>query len=182
MIISQLALRNGQNRVVEHSGLENNAYLCGMNFTSQMRYNPETGEYEKYLCQTTDDLFKPTNRIMLFDLTNFYFEGRKDGSRKARFGRSKEKRSDCKLLVLALCINTEGFIRYSAVLEGNTTDPKSLPDMVDRLIATNPTGDTGDQKVLVVIDAGIASQDNLDLIKQKKMPFRKIKVCRTQSP
>ena len=127
----------------------------------------EKAKIEKYLCQTTDDLFKPTNRIMLFDLTNFYFEGRKDGSRKARFGRSKEKRSDCKLLVLALCINTEGFIRYSSVLEGNTADPKSLPDMVDKLIATNPAGGTDDQKVLVVIDAGIASQDNLDLIKAK---------------
>ena len=122
---------------------------------------------EKYLCQTTDDVFKPTNGIMLFDLTNFYFEGRKEGSRKARFGRSKEKRSDCKLLVLALCINTDGFIRYSSVLEGNTADPKSLPDMVDKLIATNPTGAGDDQKVLVVIDAGIASQENLDVIRQK---------------
>ena len=65
------------------------------------------------------------------DLTNFYFEGRKDASKKAQYGRSKEKRSDCKLLVLALAINTDGFIRYSAVLEGNTADPKSLPDMVD---------------------------------------------------
>ena len=127
----------------------------------------EKMKIEKYLCQTTDDLFRPTNRIMLFDLTNFYFEGRKDGSRKARHGHSKEKRSDCKLLVLALAINTDGFIRYSAILEGNTADPKSLPDMVDKLIATNPVGADPDQKVLVVIDAGIASQENLDLIKEK---------------
>lgn len=122
---------------------------------------------EKYLCHTTDDLFKPTKRIMLFDLTNFYFEGRKEHSRKAQFGRSKEKRSDCKLLVLALAINTDGFIRYSAVLEGNTADPKSLPDMVEKLVATNPTGASPDQKVLVVIDAGISSKENLELIKAK---------------
>ena len=122
---------------------------------------------EDHLCRRTDSLFNVTNRIALFDLTNFYFEGRKDASKKAQYGRSKEKRSDCKLLVLALCINTDGFIRYSAILEGTTADPKSLPDMVDRLIATNPAGGTDDQKVLVVIDAGIASQDNLDLIKAK---------------
>ena len=127
----------------------------------------EKARIEKYLCRTTDDLFRPTNRIMLFDLTNFYFEGRKEGSKKARFGRSKEKRSDCKLLVLALAVNTDGFIRYSAILEGNTSDPKSLPDMVDRLIATNPVDVPDDRKVLVVIDAGIASQENLDLIKSK---------------
>ena len=39
--------------------------------------------------------------------------------------------------------------------------------MVDKLIATKPAGGGDDQKVLVVIDAGIASQENLDLIKQK---------------
>ncbi|MDY6348522.1 MAG: hypothetical protein SPL42_08885, partial [Bacteroidales bacterium] len=47
--------------------------------------------------------------------------------------RSKEKRGDCKLLVLALCVNTAGFPRYSEILEGNTSDPKSLPEMVKRL-------------------------------------------------
>lgn len=104
---------------------------------------------------------------MLFDLTNFYFEGRKEASLKAKFGRSKEKRTDCKLLVLALAINTDGFIRYSEVLEGNTADPKSLPDMIDKLIAKNPVSTNSEDKVLVVIDAGISSQKNLDLIKEK---------------
>ena len=131
------------------------------------RFLEEKTRIERYLCHTTDDLFKPTNRIMLFDLTNFYFEGRKENSKKAQFGRSKEKRTDCKLLVLALAINTDGFIRYSAILEGNTADPKSLPDMVDKLIAQNPAGANPEEKVLVVIDAGISSQENLDLIKAK---------------
>lgn len=131
------------------------------------RFLEEKTRIEKYLCHTTDDLFKPTNRIMLFDLTNFYFEGRKDNSKKAQFGRSKEKRTDCKLLVMALAINTDGFIRYSAILEGNTADPKSLPDMVDKLIAQNPAGANAEEKVLVVIDAGISSQENLNLIKKK---------------
>ena len=38
---------------------------------------------EKHLCQRTDSLFNLTNRIVLFDLTNFYFEGRKAQSQKA---------------------------------------------------------------------------------------------------
>lgn len=122
---------------------------------------------ESYLCQKTDNLFDFTNRVMLFDLTNCYFEGRKEQSKKAAFGRSKEKRSDCKLLVLALCINVDGFIRYSSILEGNTADPASLPDMVDKLIAKNPIAPNMDEKVLVVIDAGISSEDNLKLIKEK---------------
>ena len=122
-------------------------------------------ELERHLCRRTDSLFNLTNRIMLFELTNFYFEGSKRQSAKAKFGRSKEKRSDCKLLVLALAINTEGFIRYSSILEGNTTDPQSLPDMVERIIARNPVSRNPEEKVLVVVDAGIATEANLQLLK-----------------
>lgn len=120
---------------------------------------------ESHLCRKTDDLFNITNRIAIFDLTNFYFEGRKEGSRKAQFGRSKEKRSDCKLLVLALCINREGFIRYSSILAGNTADPSSLPDMVDTLNAKTRVADDPKDKVLVCLDAGIATEENLQRIK-----------------
>jgi len=123
-------------------------------------------ELEDHLCRRTDSLFNVSNRLVLFDLTNFYFEGRKDASVKAKFGRSKEKRSDCKLLVLALCINAEGFIRYSSILAGNTADPDSLPNMIDTLSSkTRVPSSNGNQKTLVVIDAGIATEDNLEKIK-----------------
>lgn len=122
---------------------------------------------ENHLCKKTDDLFNATNRIAIFDLTNFYWEGRKDGSQKAQFGRSKEKRSDCKLLVLALCINQEGFIRYSSILAGNTADPNSLPDMIDTLYAKSRVPNNPKEKVLVCLDAGIATDDNLQKIKDK---------------
>ena len=124
-------------------------------------------QLESHLCRKTDNLFNITNRIAIFDLTNFYFEGRKDGSRKAQFGRSKEMRSDCKLLVLALCINKEGFIRYSSILAGNTADPNSLPDMVDTLHAKTRVPNDPKDKVLVCLDAGIATEDNLQKIKEK---------------
>lgn len=122
-------------------------------------------ELERHLCAVTDNLFNQRNRIVLFDLTNFHFEGAKRSSAKARFGRSKEKRSDCRLLVLALCINTDGFIRYSEVLPGNTADPRSLPAMVDGLMERSPVKDS--DKTLVVIDAGIATEENLALLKGK---------------
>ena len=88
-------------------------------------------------------------------------------ARKLGFGRSKEKRFDCKLVVLALCVNAEGFIRYSSILEGNTSDPSSLPNMIDNLIAKNPTSTNPNEKVLVVLDAGISTEENLKLIKDK---------------
>ncbi len=121
-------------------------------------------ELERHLCNRVDNLFNLENRIVLFDLTNFYFEGSKEHSKKAKYGRSKEKRDDCKLLVLALSINREGFIRYSEFLEGNIADCKTLPDMVDRLIVKSSSQT---RKTLVVIDAGIATEDNLALLKKK---------------
>lgn len=75
--------------------------------------------------------------------------------------------SDCRLLVLALAINTEGFIRYSSILAGNTADPDSLPAMVDGIISKNPVSPNPHQKVMVVIDAGIATEANLELLKER---------------
>ena len=116
---------------------------------------------EAHLSCTTTHLFNLTNKIVLFDLTNTYFEGQKRNSLKARRGRSKEKRSDAKLPVLAPGINPDGFIKYSTILEGNASDPASLPDMVEKLAKQTVTGP---EKVPVVPDAGIATKENLSLI------------------
>lgn len=58
-------------------------------------------DLEKYLSKKTNELFSLENKIILYDLTNFYFEGSMRKSDVAQFGRSKEKRSDAKLIVLA---------------------------------------------------------------------------------
>jgi hypothetical protein len=117
---------------------------------------------EQHLSVRTNELFDIEDKIMLYDLTNTYFEGRKDGSKLAQYGRSKEKRSDAKLVVLALVINPEGFIKYSSILEGNMADPKTLEGMINKLrIKTSSSA----SKALVVIDAGIATDSNLAMIK-----------------
>ena len=119
---------------------------------------------EQHLSVRTNELFDIEDRIVLYDLTNTYFEGRKVGSKLAKFGRSKEKRSDAKLVVLALVVNPEGFIKYSSILEGNMADSKTLAQMIDNLrIKTS----SSTQKALVVIDAGIATDENLQMIKDK---------------
>jgi hypothetical protein len=126
-------------------------------------YN-EKEALEQYLSFRTNELFDIEDRIMLYDLTNTYFEGRKMGSKLAKFGRSKEKRSDAKLVVLALVVNPEGFIKYSAILQGNMSDPATLEDMIENLrIKTSSSA----KKALIVMDAGIATEDNLQMVKAK---------------
>lgn len=128
---------------------------------------------EKHLSQKTNELFDLQDKIYLYDLTNTYFEGRKVKSEIAKFGRSKEKRSDCKLVVLALVVNVEGFIKYSNIFEGNMTDNQSLPKIIDNLRAQTST----EKRAVVVIDAGIATDDNLELIKAKGYDY----VCVSRS-
>jgi len=123
---------------------------------------------ERHLSVRTNELFDIEDKIMLYDLTNTYFEGRKVDSSLAQFGRSKEKRSDAKLIVLGMVVNPEGFIKYSSILEGNIADSKTLAGMIDNLrIKTS----TSAKKALVIIDAGIATEDNLSLIKEKGFDY-----------
>jgi transposase len=115
------------------------------------------------LSKRTNELFDLQDTIYIYDLTNTYFEGQQKDSTLAQFGRSKEKRGDCKLIVLALVVNTEGFIKYSQLFEGNLTDSKSLLRIIEELSArTSAT----QRKPTVVMDAGIATEDNVLLLRK----------------
>ncbi len=119
-------------------------------------------ELEQHLSIKTNEIFDIQDRIMLYDLTNTYFEGEKRNSKLAQFGRSKEKRSDAKLVVLALVVNIYGFIKYSSIHAGNFSDTADLETVIDNLDYVR-----GKAKPIVVIDAGIATNDNLKLIRKK---------------
>lgn len=118
---------------------------------------------EQHLCTKTNELFDLKDKIVFYDLTNTYFEGRKVKSQLAQFGRSKEKRSDCKLVSLALVVNAQGFVKYSKIYEGNIYEAHTLAAIVDAL-ATNTSFAA---KPIVVIDAGIADEANLLMLKGK---------------
>ena len=128
---------------------------------------------QKHLSNRTNDLFDLEDKIILYDLTNTYFESEKRNSNLAKFGRSKEKRKDAKLVVLALVVNVEGFIKYTSILEGNTADSGTLPAMIEKLSEHTCSNDA-----VVVLDAGIASEENLNLIAAKG--YKYVCVSRTK--
>jgi hypothetical protein len=134
----------------------------------------EKDKLEIYLSKKTNELFDLEDKIILYDLTNTYFEGSKRSSELARFGRSKEKRSDCPLIVLALVVNVEGFIKYSSILKGNIADCETLISMIDNLRTVTSTNE---KRAIVVIDAGIASVENLEKLKEKGYDY----VCVSRS-
>jgi len=110
----------------------------------------------------TMDIFGLEDTMMIYDLTNTYFEGRKLTSIMAQFSRSKEKRSDCKLTTISAVVNKQGFLQYSKIMEGNISEPGTLLDMIKQL--NSRSGHNKLDKVLV-IDAGIVTEDNLTALR-----------------
>ena len=125
-------------------------------------------DLEKHLSKRTNELFDLTDKIILYDLTNTYFEGSMRSSKKAKFGKSKEKRNDARLIVLAVVVNTEGFLKYSQIFEGNIADSKTLKQIICEL--SSRTSST-QRHPIVVLDAGIATEDNLKLLKQHNFDY-----------
>lgn len=131
-------------------------------YKSALKLSSVKEKLEHHLSQKTNELFDIQDKIMLYDLTNTYFEGEKRNSALAKYGRSKEKRSDCKLVVLALVVNIFGFIKHSSIHEGNFSDSKDIEKVIASLDYV-----TGINKPVVVLDAGIATKENLAIIRDK---------------
>lgn len=111
---------------------------------------------EAFLYARERTLFEFEEVITLYDLTNTYFEGTGQGNANAALGKSKEKRSDCPLVTLALVLDGSGFPKRSEVFTGNASEPQTLAQMVGKL-AEEKTG----SPPTVVLDAGIATEENI---------------------
>jgi len=110
-------------------------------------------------------LFSLKRRCFLFDLTNTYFEGTAAQNGIAQYGKSKEKRTDCPLVALALMVDENGFPVYSRVYEGNTSEPGTLKEVIEDLKQKNKVFALG-QKPIMIMDRGIATKKNLAFLQE----------------
>lgn len=118
-------------------------------------------EMENYLHRRVCTMFDIEDRILLFDLTNTYFEGKMEDSAICRRGHSKEKRDDCKIVVLAAVVNTDGLLVRTEIFEGNRQDVTTLQEVIGSLEENLDTS-----KHLVVMDAGFCSAANLAWLRE----------------
>lgn len=125
-------------------------------------------QLEKHLSSKTNELFDLQDTIVFYDLTNTYFEGRKVNSRIAAYGRSKEKRSDAKIVSMAAVINAEGFLKYSKIYKGNISDSDTLETTINDL--SKQTSSVS-RKPFIVMDAAFATKDNLEMLTQKEYKY-----------
>jgi transposase len=114
---------------------------------------------QEHLFGAACSMFGLAQTITLYDLTNTYFEGVAAGVSKAKRGHSKECRSDCPLVTLAMALDASGFVRRVQFFAGNASEPATLKGMLTGLAAA--PGAT------VVMDAGIAAQANLSWLREQ---------------
>jgi len=120
-----------------------------------------------HLRQRWQDLFGASFEVLLYDLTSTYFESAPpdDEDDKRRYGYSRDKRSDCVQVVIALIVTPEGFPLAYEVLPGNTADCKTLRGALRKIEAQY-----GKAQRIWVMDRGIPTEEVLAEMRQADPP------------
>jgi transposase len=112
----------------------------------------------KFLVRRWGELFGAKFDVLLYDLTSTYFETDEDrGPDDLRqFGYSRDKRGDCRQVVIALIVTPEGFPLSYEVMGGGTADSTTLSGFLDRIEHRY-----GRANRIWVMDRGIPTEDSL---------------------
>ncbi|WP_207636009.1 IS1634 family transposase [Desulfofarcimen acetoxidans] len=127
-------------------------------------------QIEQGLRSNEISLFSLNTTLFLYDLTNTYFEGSCQNNELAARGKSKEKRTDCPLVTLALVVDQYGFPVFSQIYSGNQSEPQTLEEILNQ-VYTDGGLVFHDILPTIVMDRGIATKENIELIKSKKYPY-----------
>ncbi len=129
---------------------------------------------KKHLIYKEREYFNLERTVLLYDLTNTYFEGTALENPKSKRGYSKHKRNDCPQIVVGMVFDNNGFEAGHKIFEGNRNDATTITDMLSEL--KNAVGQTNDVlldtlKPIVILDGGIATKKNLLLLKSEGFSY-----------
>ncbi len=109
-----------------------------------------------WLKQKWAELFAADFEVLLYDLTSTYFEGEMEENPKAKRGYSRDSRPDCLQVVIALVVTPDGFPLAYEVMDGNTSEHKTLLPFLDHIEKTY-----GKARRVWVMDRGIPTEATL---------------------
>jgi Transposase DDE domain len=115
------------------------------------------------------DLFNASFEVLLYDLTSTYFAAEPPLSEddKRRFGYSRDKRSDCVQVVIALVVTPQGFPLAYEVLAGNTADNTTLRAFLQKI-----ESQYGKARRIWLMDRGIPTEEVLDGMRASDPPVQ----------
>ena len=125
------------------------------------RLLPHKEALEEHLRERFGALFGITYDLLLYDVTSTYFEGEATDNSQARRGYSRDKRSDCKQVCIALVVTREGIPLGYEVFDGNRQDQTTVKEMVEQMERRYGLADR-----IWVMDRGMASADNMAFLRQ----------------
>ena len=131
------------------------------------RLHPQREGIERELAEREKSLFNLDDSIFLYDLTSTYFEGEGSANPQAKRGYSRDKRPDCKQVVVGLVLDREGFPKAHEVFDGNTQDRESVDHMLD--VLEKRTGKR--PGATVIVDRGMAYDENLAKIQARRYHY-----------
>jgi len=106
-------------------------------------------------------LFQIDYDLLLYDLTSSYFEGLAEENDLARRGYSRDHRSDCQQVVIALVVTREGFPLAHYTLPGNTQDLQTVETVVAAVEQR-----FGRAQGVWVMDRGMVSKETVKFLNQ----------------
>ena len=121
---------------------------------------------ERDLKESLGTLFSLNYDLLLCDLTSSFFEGLAEDNELAERGYSRDHRTDCKQIVLAMVVTQDGFPLYHEVFAGNTPDATALPTIVETISSR-----FGSARRVWVMDRGLATAPNLQYLQEHHQSF-----------
>ena len=131
------------------------------------RLRPNRELIERELAEQEKTLFSLDDTVYLYDLTSTYFEGQAPLNKQAKRGYSRDKRPDCKQVVVGLVLDRDGFPKAHEVFDGNVQDRSTVDKMLDAL--EKRTGKKADGTVIV--DRGMAYAPDLEQIRKRGLHY-----------
>lgn len=125
------------------------------------RLHPKREQIERELAEREKTLFNLDDMVYLYDLTSTYFEGQAETNPQAKRGYSRDKRPDCKQVLVGLVLDRDGFPKAHEIFEGNRQDRSTVDEMLQ--ILEKRTGKHPGSTV--VVDRGMAYEENLEQIR-----------------
>jgi transposase len=122
---------------------------------------------ERELAEGERTLFNLDETLYLYDLTSTYFEGQAEANPQAKRGYSRDKRPDCKQVVVGLVLDRDGFPKAHEIFEGNRQDRSTVEEMIG--ILEKRTGRKPGSTV--VVDRGMAYEENLSQIRAHDLHY-----------
>jgi transposase len=126
------------------------------------RMLPHKTGLERHLRERYGELFAAEFDVLLYDLTSSYVEGQAEKNALMQRGYSRDHRSDCKQVVIALIVNGEGFPLSYETFDGDRADVSTL-ETVLRMVERK----YGQARRVWVFDRGIVSEANLAALRRR---------------